>query len=190
MNHIEKTLALSALTLLLAACGGGGGGGGGTTAGGGGGGGGTTTTTKSATIAFNIISTAKLPAPIQGVTLVARLPAGTTVATDAGSNTISSTALVSGSGISDPSKLVYGTYSAAANKVKIGIITTTTTFRGGELAKLTVTYPSIIAFTATDFSALNTPSFPLFQAAGDDTVTHSVFDLSSKLQTSLGITFN
>lgn len=187
MNQLHKLITMCAITTMLAACGGGGGG---SSAGGGGGdGGGGSSTTKTATVAFSVISTAKLPAPVQGITLVALLPAGTNVATDAGSHTISASALTVGSGISDPNLLVYGSYSAAANKVKIGIVSTSTNLRGGEFARLTVSYPATSTLTASDFTTPNTPAFPSFQAAGSDG-SNSIFDLSGKLAASLGVTFN
>ena len=187
MNHLHKLVTMCAITTVLAACGGGGGG---SSAGGGGGGGdgGGGGTTKTATVAFTAVSTATLPAPIQGITLVALLPAGTSVATDAGSHTVSASALTVGSSISDPNLLVYGSYSAAANKVKIGIVSTSTSFRGGEFARLTVSFPSTSTLTASDFTAPNTP-VPSFQAAGSDG-SNSIFDLGGKLAASLGVTFN
>ncbi len=188
MKHMRNILSLLAVTLLLSACGGGGGGSG--VPAGGGGGGGTGSAAKTATVAFSVVSTASLPAPVQGITLIAVLPAGTSVATNAGSHGISSSALTIGSGISDPNLLVYGTYSAAANKVKIGLASTNGTFRGGEFARLTVQLPSAVSLAAGDFTSANLPAFPLFQAAGDDGATHSVMDLSGKLRASLGVTFN
>lgn len=169
MNHIQKLLALFAGTLFLAACGGGGGG--------------TPVTTKTATVAFNVISTAKLPAPVQGVTLTATLPTGTTVATDAGSKSISSSALLVGSGITSTNKQVFGSYSAG--KVTITVVNPDDSFRGGELAKLTLSYQSTTTLTAGDFAA---PA--LSMATGHDTTTHSDMDLIGKLRAALGVTFN
>lgn len=171
MNHIQRLLAASAGTLLLAACGGGGGG--------------STppVTTKTATIAFNVVSTAKLPAPVQGVQLTATLPAGTTVATDAGTKAISTSALVAGSGITSANKQVFGNYSGG--KVTITVVTPEDTFRGGELAKLTLSYQSTTTLAAGDFAA---PT--LSQAFGHDTTTSSDMDLLGKLQAALGVTFN
>jgi len=181
MNHIQKMISLLAVAVMMTACGGGGGGG--SAAGGG-------TTTKTATVAFNLVSTAKLPGVVQGITLIALLPAGTTVTTDAGKNTISASALTAGSGLNDPSPVVYGTYSAAANKVKIGILAPNSTSRGGEYARLTVSYLSTTTLAANNFTDANLPAFPLFQVAGYDVSTSSVLDLTTKMKTTLGITFN
>lgn len=190
MNRLHKLMTMCAVTTLLAACGGGGGGssaGGGGDGGGGGGGGGTT---KTVTVAFSVVSTATLPAPVEGIVLVAKLPAGTNVATKAGSHELDVPAtLAVGSGISSTNMLVYGTYSAAANKVKIGLVSLNSSFRGGEFARLTVSYPSTSTLTASDFTAANTPAFPLFQVAGSDS-PNNAFDMSDKMAASLGVTFN
>jgi hypothetical protein len=179
MNHILKTFPLIASALLLAACGGGGGGSSAPAA-----------TTKTATVAFNVVSTAQLPVPVQGVVLAAFLPVGTSVATDPGTNVISAAALATGSGITSPNRIVFGSYSAAIRKVKITVATTEDTFRGGEFAKLTVSFPSTVTLASADFITLNSPSFPLFDSAGFDAVAHSTVDLTSKLNASLGVTFN
>jgi len=187
MNRHAKKFALFVVTLFLAACGGGGG----SSSGGSGGGGGGPVTTRTATVAFSVVSTAKLPAAIQGVTLIAALPPATTVSTDPGRNTITASTLSVGSGITDPNLLLYGTYSAAANKVRIGIVAASnSTFRGGEFARLSVSYPSTTTLTLSDFTNANTPAFPLFQAAGFDAVVHSIFDMTGQLKASQGVTFN
>ena len=190
MRHLKNKLPLLALALLLTACGGGGGGapssannpgtGGGGNGGGGGGGG---ATTKTATVAFNLISTATLPAPIQAVSLVAVLPAGTSVATNTGSNEISSSALTVGGGF--PSPVILGTYSAAVNKVKLAVLSPGGTARGGEVARLTVTYPSTTTLTAGQFADPTITS-----SAGADSGSNSILDLTTKVRAFLGITFN
>jgi hypothetical protein len=181
MNQILKAIIPSALLLSLTACGGGGGG--------------TSanqtppSTSKTATISFSVISTARLTAPVQGVQISALLPAGVTVATDAGSTTLSSAALATGNGITSANRQVYGTYSAAIRKVKITVVTTEDTFRGGEFAKLTVSYPATTTLTTTDFTSANAPLFPFFEAGGYVLGSGSV-DLTGKLRASLGVVFN
>jgi len=182
MKNVPMMLPLLALILALAGCGGGGG---------------ATSqdvnppqsTGKSATISFSVLSTARLTAPVQGVQLSAFLPEGVTVATTAGSSTVSSTALITGVGITSSNRQIYGTYSAPIRKVKITVATTEETFRGGEFAKLSVNYPSTINLTANDFASANEPTVPFFQAAGYVVGTGSV-DLTGKLRASLGVLFN
>lgn len=179
MNHVLKAIIPLSLFLILTACGGGGG---------------TTPSPpppipKTATISFSVISTARLTAPVQGVQLSAYLPVGVTVATNVGSTTLSSAALTVGSGITGANRQVYGSYSAPIRKVKITVATTEDTFRGGEFAKLTVSYPATITLTVTDFSSLNAPSFPFFEAGGYVVGSGSV-DLTGKLRASLGVVFN
>lgn len=192
MRHLKNKLPLLALALLLTACGGGGGGapssannpgtgGGGNGGGGDGGGGGVTT--KTATVAFNLISTATLSAPVQAVSLVAVLPAGTSVATNTGSSEISSSAITVGSGF--PSPVILGTYSAAVNKVKLAVLSPGGTARGGEVARLTVTYPSTTTLTAGQFADPTITS-----SAGADPGSNSILDLTAKLRAFLGITFD
>ncbi len=177
MNHIQKILSLLSLALILTACGGGGGGGS------------TPATSKTATLSFSVISTAQLSAPVQGVQLSAWLPVGVTVATNAGSSTLSSTVLAAGSGITSANRQVYGSYSAAIRKVKITVVTTEETFRGGEFAKLTVSYPVATTLTTNNFTSLNAPSFPFFEAGGYVVGSGNV-DLTNKLRASLGVVLN
>lgn len=177
MKSMKKALTILAISLLSACGGSGGGSSDGSNNGGGG------TTTKTATVAFNIVSTATLPAPVQAVSLVAVLPAGTTVATNTGTTEISSTALAVGSGF--PSPVVLGTYSAAVNKVKLAVLSPNSTARGGEVARLTVSYPSTTTLTAGQFAAPTVTS-----SAGADPGSNSILDLTGKLRAFLGITFN
>lgn len=128
MRQIQKTPAVFALVFTLSACGGGGG---------------ATTqsnnqqcTIKTATISFNVFSTSRLAAPVQGVQLSAYLPDGVTVSTVASSTILSSASLTAGSGIISANRQVYGSYSAPIHKVKISVVTTEDTFRIGEFAKL------------------------------------------------------
>lgn len=180
MNNIQKVVASLSLTLSLAACSGGGG---------------TAINetpqpaSKTATISFSIISTARLTAPVQGVQLSAYLPVGVNVVTDPGTTILSSGTLTFGSGLTSANRQVYGSYSAPIRKVKIIVVTTEETFRSGEFAKLTVSYPETTILSANDFTSINTPSFPSFEAGGYVVGSGSV-DLTTKLRASLGVVFN
>lgn len=142
-------------------------------------------TTKTATLAFSISSATALSTPVQGLTLTAILPAGTTVATNTGSTAISSSALMAGSAFPAQNLQLTGTFAADTRKVSIQAVTTGDTFQGGEVAKLVVRFPSTTTLAAADFAA---PT--LVQAAGFNLATHSTVDLTSQLQAALGITFN
>jgi hypothetical protein len=180
---LQKAITLLSLTVTLTACGGGG-----------------SSSNyssyqsqqpagKTATVSFIIVSTARLGASVQGVQLSAYLPVGVAVATEAGSTAVSSTALTSGSGITSPTRQVIGSYSADVRKVKIIVATTEDTFRGGEFAKVKVSYPAASILTADDFVLANSPSFPSFEAAGYVVGSGSI-DLTSKLKVSLGVSFD
>ena len=143
-------------------------------------------TTKTATVAFSVSSLAPLTVPVQALTVTAILPAGVTVATNAGTTDISAAALAFGSAITAPnSKLVSGIFDAYTRKVTITVTTMGDTFLGGEFAKLTVSFQSPPILTAADFGAAT-----LFEATGYDLVNQSTVVLTSNLQAALGVTFN
>lgn len=142
-------------------------------------------TTKTATLAFSVSSTTALSAPLQGLTLTAILPAGTSVATNTASTVISSSALSAGSAFPGQNLQLSGTFAADTRKVSITVATTADTFQGGEIAKLAVHFPSTTTLAAADFAA---PT--LVQAGGFNLATHSTVDLTGQLQASLGVTFN
>lgn len=142
-------------------------------------------TTKTATLAFSVSSAAALTTPVQGVTITAILPAGTSVATNTASTVISNSALSAGSAFSGQNLQLSGTFAADTGKVSITVATTADTFQGGEIAKLAVHFPSTATLAAADFAA---PT--LVQAAGFNLATHSTVDLTGQLQAALGVTFN
>lgn len=141
---------------------------------------GITPTTKSATLALGVTSPVPLTVPVQGVTLSEILPVGATVATLTGSNVINSAALVA-----SPNMQVTGTFTAETRKVQISVVMTTDTFIGGEIARLTVRFPSTAPLAAGDFTA---PT--LIQAVGFDQVSHSTVDLTGEVQPTQGVTLN
>lgn len=134
-----------------------------------------------ATVSFSVVSTATLPAGITGITLAAKLPSYVNFSTTTTPKGISSSALAVGSAFT-ANGVIQGRYSSdATNKYAlINVATTDLTIRGGEFAKVTFSIPATAA--AADFTALNTPTFPFFDAVGLTGPPVTSFSLTGNLK--------
>lgn len=143
-------------------------------------GGGAIATEKTAVVSFSVMSTSRLPFRIEGVQLSALLPSGVTVVTDPASNKITSGSLVGGS--TTANALVFGSYSAPIQKVKIDVAQVNPGFGPGEFARLTCNVVPGTTLTESDFVNKFAPSFA-FKATYYDSVAGQNVDLyPGKLQ--------
>ncbi len=94
------------LTMIVAGCGGGGSGG--------------SSGVSSPHVVFRI--TPPPTPPVVGLQFSVYLPAGVEVPLEAGTNRVQPSKLVAGSGVAGVQVHIYGTYSASARKIKIGVL--------------------------------------------------------------------
>jgi hypothetical protein len=176
-----KSLILTfAVAALLSACGSGGGGGGGGAA--------PSNILAPGTykLTFSAISTAKLAAPISGIDLSVKFPAGLSVRTvTGGSGQIADTSLTPGNATSS-SFLAFGNYSASTRTAYLSMATSQETYRGGQFMSLLFTVGSGTAVTANDILALNA-LYPEYKVVGVNTVSRSSVNLSGVVKTTLGV---
>jgi hypothetical protein len=161
-------LVMLAATSMLAGCGSGGSNG---------------TNSTTAVVAFSLVSTARLPQRISGVTIAIHLPTGVSVQTDtANPKQISSTVLVAGSAMASIPSIILGSYSSAGRMVRIVSTTNVTSgFGPGEYARLTCLVAHGVTITESGLTTLNTPPV-MFKVAGFDATTNSTVDLTNLLQ--------
>jgi len=137
-----------------------------------------------AVVAFSIVSTAQLPARINGVNIAIILPEGVSAPTDATDpKQIAATALAAGSAmdsIPDAGKLVMGSYSSAGRLVRI-VALGPSGFGPGEYARLTCVADPGVIVSENGITQLNTPPVT-FRVTGYDADTHSSVDLTSLLR--------
>lgn len=172
-RSINVIIAMTGM-ILIAGCGSGGSGGG--------------ATDKTVVVAFSLVSSAQLPARINGVNISAILPVGVTVPMDTvNPKQISATALVAGSAVTilpADGSAVLGSYSSAGRLVRISVTWTgapQTGFGPGEVARLTCTAAAGTTVTSSELTALNTP-LVYFKAVNFDPVTLSTVDMTNFLQ--------
>jgi hypothetical protein len=152
MNSFKMIILASILPIALAACGGGGGGGGVVTP--------TPTPQplqqKTATITFSTVASTPT-APLQGIQITAKLPAGATI-------TDSATALTGQSSVSQVTAL---NYSAANQTVTFGVLPATQNgiISFGPFAALKCDITPGVTLTENSFVSANTP-FPDLQMTG------------------------
>lgn len=159
--------------------------------GGGGDGGGSTPITDSyvfpagkATITFSAMSTATLPAPVNGIDFSLTLPAGMSLTTaDGTSGQIDSTTITSGSALTGTS-LAYGSYSTSTRRAHLSMATTSSSYRSGEFLRLTCT---VAANTSITLGSLKSGSpVTITEAVGYDTTTESTVLLTDKVKVTIG----
>jgi hypothetical protein len=179
---IPRYLLMSGVALSLTACGDGGGGGTGGT---------TIDATKALAtgtykLTFTAISTARLDAPISGIEVAVKLPAGISVATaGGGSGQVAVSSITPGSSILG-TELAYGNYSASTRTVYLTLATTQSAFRGGEFLNLLFTAAADTTVSPNDIMALNAV-YPHYKVVGLNTATSSTVNMTGKVKTTLGV---
>lgn len=147
---------------------------------------------KTAVVTFGITSTARLTAPINGIKVVAQLPAGVTVATDPVDPRIMVIGPSGLTGIKTSASVQFARYSASVRQVIFDVTDSSGGQSGiglGDFARLTCSVNQGITLTEKDFLTLNTP-LPKFSVFGfDPTATVNPVDLSGKTRSTLKVTF-
>lgn len=138
-------------------------------------------------LTFSAMSTARLPAPISGIDVAVKFPAGLSVSTltGGGSGQITSTSLTPGSAILATS-LAFGNYSASTRTAYLSMTTPQETYRGGQFLNLFFTVASGTSITPNDIYALNA-TYPKYKVVGLDTVSHSSVTMTGSVKTTLGV---
>lgn len=165
MNTIKNIALAAILPLVLAACGGGGGGG-------------VSLQQKTATITFRTISSAHT-APLQGIQITAKLPAGAT--------------------ISDPSNALTGTSAGQVSALNYSVANQTATFGVlpvtpggivpfGPFAALKCDITPGVTLTESSFVAVNTP-FPELLLSGQDSNGTTVNLVDEGVKVAMSVTF-
>jgi hypothetical protein len=137
-------------------------------------------------LTFSAFSTAQLVAPISGIDVAVKFPAGLSVSmvTD-GTAQIVSTSVTPGSAIQATS-LAFGVYSASTRTAYLSMATTQETFRSGEFLNLLFTVAPGTSVTPNDIYALNT-TYPNYKVVGVDTSIHSTVVMTGSVTTTLGV---
>lgn len=138
-------------------------------------------------LTFSAISTARLSAPISGIDVAVKLPAGLSVNTVTGGGTgqIVSTSVTPGSAILATS-LAFGNYSASTRTAYLSMATPQETYRGGQFMNLLFTVAAGAAVTPSDIVVLNS-TYPHYKVVGLDTVSHNSVTLTGSVKTTLGV---
>ena len=138
-------------------------------------------------LTFSTISTARLAAPISGIDVAVKFPAGLSVSTITGGGTgqITYSSITPGSAILATS-LAFGNYSASTRTAYLYMATTQETYRGGQFLNLFFTVASGTSVTPDDIYALNV-TYPSYKVVGLDTVTHSTVTMTGSVKTTLGV---
>ena len=117
-------------------------------------------------LAFPAISTARLEAPISGIDVSVKFPAGISVSTVTGaSGEITAASITSGNAVQwSP----FGSYSTSTRRVYLNMITAQSSYRGGQYLNLPFTVGAGTAITPNDIFVLNTGYSP-YKVVGFDT---------------------
>lgn len=178
---IRTVVSLCAISAALTACGGGGGGGGDSSA--------NPNRLAPGTykLTFTAISTARLAAPISGIDVAVRFPAGISVSTvnNGATGQITSASVAPGSALQTTS-LAFGNYSASTRTAYLSMATTQNNYRGGQFLNLLFTVAEGTSITSDDIYALNT-TYPNYKVVGLDAATNSSVTMTESLKTMLGV---
>ena len=137
-------------------------------------------------LTFSAISTAHLDAPISGIEVAVKLPAGLSVSTTTGgTGQISSTSLLQGTAIQDTS-LTFGNYSASTRTAYLAVATTQNNFRSGQYLTLLFNVSSGTSVTPSDIYAMNA-AYKSYRVVGLDTVSHNTVVMTDRVLTTLGM---
>lgn len=118
--------------------------------------------------------------PVNGITLVAQLPLGVSIATNASadSSPISTSALLWGNAVGTP-QIISAHFTASTRQIKIHIISTPSSPWSGEFIKIRVSIaPGSSLYDADFINIGNNPS--LLKTIAINSTTHSTVDLSSQ----------
>ncbi|MFZ4856234.1 MAG: hypothetical protein ACOYL3_07540 [Desulfuromonadaceae bacterium] len=135
-------------------------------------------------LAFSAISTARLEAPISGIDIAVKFPAGISVSTITGaSGEITAASITSGNAVQwSP----FGSYSTSTRKAYLNMITAQSSYRGGQYLNLLFTVGAGTAITPNDIFAMNTGYAP-YKVVGFDTVNNSSVPMTGKVKTTLEV---
>ena len=138
-------------------------------------------------LTFSAISTAHLAAPISGIDVAVRFPAGLSVSTVSGGGTgqITTTSITPGSAILATS-LAFGNYSASTRTAYLSMATSQANYRQGQFLNLLFTVASGTSVTPNDIFALNT-TYRNYKVVGLDTITHNTVVMTGTVKTTLGV---
>lgn len=137
-------------------------------------------------LTFAAFSTARLAAPISGIDVAVKLPAGLLVHTDSGgTGQVAVTSLTQGSAVFGQS-WVLGNYSASTRTAYLSMGSTQDDFRSGQYMNLFFTVAAGTSVTPNDIYALNA-TYPNYKVIGMDTSAHSTVVLTGSVKTTLGI---
>ena len=137
-------------------------------------------------LTFSAISTAQLDAPISGVEVAVKLPAGLSVSTlSGGTGQITPAAVSQGSALQDTS-LAFGSYSASTRTAYLAMTTPQNNYRSGQYLTLQFAVAAGSLITPNDIYAMNA-TYPLYKVVGLDSVSHSSVVLTGKVKTTLGV---
>lgn len=138
-------------------------------------------------LTFSAISTARLDAPISGVEVAVKLPAGLSVSTlTGGTGQITPAAVTQGSALQDTS-LAFGNYSASTRTAYLAMSTPQNNYRSGQYLTMQFAVAAGSMVTPNDIYALNA-TYPMYKVVGLDTINHSSVVLTGKVKTILGVT--
>jgi hypothetical protein len=137
-------------------------------------------------LTFAAISTARLNAPISGIDIAVKLPAGLSVNTvTGGTGQISSTSVTTGNTI-QASALAFGNYSASTRTAYLTMATSQESYRSGQFLNLLFSVAAGASVTPNDIYALNA-AYPRYTVVGLDTNTHSSVTMTGSVKTTLGV---
>lgn len=138
-------------------------------------------------LTFSAISTARLSAPISGIEVAVRLPAGLSVNTtnNGATGQITPTSITAGNALQATS-LAFGNYSASTRTAYLTMATTQGDYRGGRYLNLLFSVAAGTSVTPGDISALNA-IYPHYKVVGLDTVTHNSVTMTGSVKTTLGV---
>ncbi len=142
-----------------------------------------------AVIAFSAISTARLSVPVSAIDITLTLPQGMSVVTAGGlSGRVDDASITAGSAL--PGKDVYGSYSASTRKLHLSMITTNSSYRGGEFLRLTCNVAPAAVITLDNLRAINNP-VSVVKAVGIEydllTLQPSTVPLTSSIKVTVGV---
>lgn len=137
-------------------------------------------------LTFSAISTARLDAPVSGINVAVKLPAGLSVATTTGGSGQIAVASVTPGSTVQGTVLAFGNYSVSTRTAYLSMATTQDSYRGGQFLNLLFSVAANVSVTPNDIFALNT-IYSTYKVVGLDAVSHSTVVMTDKVKTTLGV---